>query len=332
MDKIISKKVNVAFCFDENMWMHAGVAITSLLLNSKGLCRYDIYCVISSAVSLPFRRELAELVKTQDPASTLNFVEANRDFDASYRSRYTIGTYYRMMLPRLLLNVDKVIYLDADMICCGPLSEIYEHDMTDYYIGGAPDIINTKSYWKKLQKGRLESSLRGGYVNAGFLLMNLKLIRESGLYEKWIEISKEKRYSYPDQDLFNVTCKDKILRMPLRYNFAVWTRKEYEEPIADGVFSIEEYEEAVQNPLILHYVPAKPWGVKVNMDALWWLYARKTPFYEYFMLDFITPKRVLKIGKLFSFIKVITVKVVGKNARYYLFGIIPLFRVKTVRI
>ncbi|MDR2105576.1 MAG: hypothetical protein LBP51_07480, partial [Deferribacteraceae bacterium] len=104
------------------------------------------------------------------------------------------------------------------------------------------------------------------------------------------------------------------------------------EPIADGVFSIEEYEEAVYNPLILHYVPAKPWGVKVNLDCLWWRYAKKTPFYEYFMLDFITPKRLLKVGKLFSFIKVVTVKIVGRHARYYLFGIIPLFRVKTLRL
>jgi lipopolysaccharide biosynthesis glycosyltransferase len=314
------------------MWMHAGVAITSLLLNSRGKCRYDIYCVISRDVNPLFRRELTELVQTHDPVSTVSFMEANADFNASYLSRYTIGTYYRMMLPRLLSHEDKVIYLDADMICCDSLLEIYEHDMSGYYIAGARDILNTKSYWRKLQKGRVDDSFRGGYVNAGFLLMNLKLIREDGLYEKWIEESKVKRYSYPDQDLFNISCKGKILYMPLRYNFAVWTEKEYKAPIGDGVFSAEEYDEAVNNPLIIHYVPAKPWGVKVNMDALWWLYARKTPFYEYFMLDFITPKRVMKIGKLFSFIKVITVKIVGRHVRYYLFGIIPLFRVKTVRI
>jgi lipopolysaccharide biosynthesis glycosyltransferase len=330
MEKL--KSVDMAFCFDENMWMHAGVAIASLLLNSKGSCRYSIHALVASEVNRPYRKELTELVKTYDPDSSITFLEANHDFDASYRSRYTIGTYYRMMLPRLLPDVDKIIYMDADMICCDSLLELYEHDMTGFYIAGVRDILNTKSYWKKLQKGRVELSFRGDYVNAGMLLMNLKYIRESGLYEKWIEISKIKRYSYPDQDLFNVTCKDKILHLALRNNFAVWTKKEYEEPIADGVFSAEEYKEAVADPLILHYVPAKPWGVKVNLDSLWWLYARKTPFYEYFMLDFITPKRLMKIGKLFSFIKVITVKIVGRHARYYLFGIIPLFRVKTVRI
>ena len=39
-------KINVAFCFDENMWMLAGVAIASLLYHAMEKCCYDIYCVV----------------------------------------------------------------------------------------------------------------------------------------------------------------------------------------------------------------------------------------------------------------------------------------------
>jgi lipopolysaccharide biosynthesis glycosyltransferase len=224
------------------------------------------------------------------------------------------------------------MYFDADVIFLDCLTELDDIDLKDNLIAGVKDILNTKSYWKRLQAGKIDSSLFGGYINSGFMILNLKKIRETGLYEKWLEISKVEKYRYPDQDLFNLTCKERILRLPLRYNFAVWTKAQYAEPLAEGVFSREEYEEAVYNPLVIHYVPGKPWSGEITLDDKWWRYARLTPFYEYFFINFIKPKRLLKIGKLFSFIKILTIKAVGSNTKYYLFGFIPLFRLKTKKI
>jgi lipopolysaccharide biosynthesis glycosyltransferase len=328
------RTIDVAFCFDENMWMQAGVAITSLLLNSKGTCCYNIYCVIPMSVNLPSRTELNSLVKEFDSLSSMIFLEANDDFNDSYLGGYHIGIYYRMMLPKLL-GLEKIIYFDADTIFLSNLMEIDDIDVKGCYIAGVKDIVNTKSYWKRLQSGNSDETLFGNYINSGFLILNLTMIRENGLYERWIAISKSKKYKYPDQDIFNSTCKGKILHLPMRYNFIVWTADEYTEPLSEGVYSYEEYARASFAPLVLHYCPGKPWKVNIHMGEKWWFYARKTPFYETIALKLLSPvptKRIIKTGLLFSFIKILTVKEDEKNIKYYLFGFIPIYRVRIKKL
>jgi lipopolysaccharide biosynthesis glycosyltransferase len=327
------KKIDIAFCFDENLWKQAGVAITSLLLNSAGKCGYNIYCVVHRSVNLPDRHDLTKLVREFDPHSSITFLDANADFDDSYTGGYSKGIYYRMMLPNLLPDPEKIIYADVDTLFLDSLADIEDINMTGCYVAGVKDIINAQSHWKYLPADN-KHSLVGGYINSGFLILNLKLIRENGLYERWLDLSIAKKYNYPDQDILNITCKGKILHLPPRYNFIVWSESEYNEFISAGVYSREEYALAKYAPVMLHYCPAKPWKKPVNMGEKWWEYAKKTPFFETFLLKYVTPakpKRVIKSCLLFSFIKILTIKEDENNIKYYLFGFIPIFRIRVKR-
>jgi lipopolysaccharide biosynthesis glycosyltransferase len=211
-------KINIAFCFDENLWMQAGVAITSLLYNARNRCNYHIYCVVSTEVNQFMRKEIENIVRERDPISSITFLEANHDFDQSYFDQFTVGIYYRLMLPKLLLHLDKIIYSDVDVIFCEDLLEVDQIDLGDNWIAGVKDAFNLSSS-EKYRKRKYKLLNDHKYLCSGFLIMNLKTLREQNLYNTWIELSKNISFNFPDQAILNYRYHGKTLPIPLKYSF-----------------------------------------------------------------------------------------------------------------
>jgi lipopolysaccharide biosynthesis glycosyltransferase len=261
--------VNLAFGFDGNFARQTAVAIASLLANSKNRCTYNIYCVADDSVTPALRASLAALVKTFDHESSLTFLEANRDFDQSRRGPWPLGIYYRLMLPRLLPELDEIIYADGDMIFCRDLLELADLDLGENLLAGVRERA-------------------GGYINSGLLVMNLARMRLENTYETWLEQSRREQYEFPDQELLNLTCRGRILFLPIKYNFCpvmypLFYRK--------GLISPYDNHDLKYNLAVIHYVGKsvpKPWRAKrFYMSELWWEYARSTPFYEDFRAELL---------------------------------------------
>lgn len=313
-------RINVAFCFDENMWMLAGVAIVSLLYHAMEKCCYDIYCVVPQDLSQSKRDELGLIVKNMDENSKIIFLNANNDFNDSVTHQYSIGIYFRFMLLKLLpKTVDRIIYSDVDVVFCDNLLDLYNVDMKNNLIAGVSDAEQGRQFPKN-----------GNYINSGVLLMNMKELKKLDLYDKWIDLSKQDVFAYPDQDILNKTCDGKILYLPMRYNYMPGPGGRFEKPIRDGIYTQDDYVEAVKNPAIVHYILRQPWKNRENLlGDLWWKYAAMTPFYAYFRnkIDH-EPNLIKKDILLFNCIKIFTVKVRQTRVKYYLFGFIPLFLIK----
>lgn len=247
-------KINVAFCSDKRGIKLMAVAIKSLLNVSANKCDYNIYCVIDTDVTSAEKKSISKL--TDGTKSTITFLKPNHDFDKSYVRHWTRAIYYRTMLPDLLPDVDKIIYADIDVIFCNDLIEAYNIDMDKNYIAGVKTFNN-------------------GYINSGFLIMNLKQIRKDNLYKKWIDASQRKQYPNPDQDLLNFTCRGRILYLPLKYNFQPMDGAniyKYHTPceIADIQYHL----------VVLHFSNwMKPWHAKNKrpiFSELWWKHATQT--------------------------------------------------------
>lgn len=316
-----SQSVSVAFCFDHNMWMLAGVAIASLLYHGVGKCRYEIYCVVPADFSTAKREEMQDMVASLDSNSSITFLDANHDFDASVTHQYTTGIYYRFMLAKLLPNVDKIIYCDADVSFCQDLCELYNMDMGDNLIAGVRDA----------GQGRPYPSAKNGYVNSGILVMNLREIRRKKLYNEWLRLSKSDEFAYPDQDILNKTCDGKIMYLPLKYNYMCGAGGRFGPAIKSGIYTEAEVSDAEKNPVIIHYILRQPWLGRANLVGdLWWRYAAMTPFYDSFLARLRqAPDIVVKRILLFNFLNIMTVKVRQNLVKYYLCGFIPLFKVKS---
>ena len=101
--------------------------------------------------------------------------------------------------------------------------------------------------------------------------------------------------------------------------------------IKSGIYTAAECAEAEKNPVIIHYILRQPWLGRANLVGdIWWRYAAMTPFYDSFLARLRqAPDIVVKRILLFNVLNIMTVKVRQNLVKYYLFGLIPLFKVKS---
>jgi lipopolysaccharide biosynthesis glycosyltransferase len=143
-------------------------------------------------------------------------------------SRYTKYTLYRLLLPELLHTVDKILYLDADILVVGDLYPLYRTHVE--HVAGVED------------SGAIEHREELGltkYINAGVTLMNLNNIREQAIDRKWMAMVNYKKYRFNDQDIINMTCK-----------------VDYVKPIWNSSVSTQ----LIEQPRVMHFAGVKPWS------------------------------------------------------------------------
>jgi lipopolysaccharide biosynthesis glycosyltransferase len=260
-----TQEINIAFCFDENLWMQAGVAIYSLLYNSNDNYRYNIYCVVDKSIPQSSLDILKDIVSKYSKLSTITFVPPSNEFEKINTGIWGIASMHRLLLYKLFPNLDRIIYTDVDVIFTSNLHELYSVELEDNYLAAVKDSFSAIP------------TDQSSYINSGVLVMNLKAIRDDKLYEKWFALSKQ-RFAFPDQDILNISCRGKIKYIDKKYN------------------SNEK------DAVICHYSGHQPWkcydiDLKFDRGYMWWYYAKEMPFYvtllkryvEY-RIDYRSPK------------------------------------------
>ena len=245
------EKMNVAFCFNDRYTSKIAVTITSLLVNHIN-SYFDFY-LFSSDLS----EESIKLINCLS-ASYDNFKLHHVKVDKNIFSglalnihHITTETYFRYIIPELLPQVDKILYLDGDIVVNSCIYNFYDTKLENNYFAGVADRgVYDMGYHHKLN---LEV-----YVNAGVLLMNLKQMRQDCLFKKLLgmTIKLVDLVKYQDQDILNIVCKDHIVLVDSIYNFA--TENMCKEK--DRRFMA----------VIVHYTgPDKPWNATVQMGEIW---------------------------------------------------------------
>ena len=131
---------------------------------------------------------------------------------------WTYHTYFRFDIPNLLTDIDKVLYLDPDIVVNWDISDLFDLDLSNYAIA-APTSINIYYYYYYT----LKIPKTYWYFNGGVMLMNLEFMREKDLVNSlfaYINNNLDKIVSF-DQDAFNAVLYDKRLEIGLEYNIQV---------------------------------------------------------------------------------------------------------------
>lgn len=255
--------VNIAFCINEKYVEQLIVVLWSIMKNLTTGRDVNVWIVSSdmSDASKNYLRKLRLGFKNLH----LNFL----DIDAKELAQLprtidyiSAETYYRYLLPNLLPNIDKILYMDADIIVNGDISSLYDTDISKYYIAGGYDLyIDDIKYKSKI--GFEQDEL---YVNAGVLLMNLKQMRTDNIPQKLIDTTKNMagKVKYQDQDIINIVCRGKILEFDSIYNYTS--------------HNILKEKSKYKHAVVIHYTGKnKPWLSDSNnpMRHLWRRYAKK---------------------------------------------------------
>lgn len=171
--------------------------------------------------------------------STIIFHRINADMfqsDNAGVNKYSIGCMFRLIMPRVLHNVHKLIYMDADLMVLRDIAELWETDMSDYALAGVHDI--------GFEHGiRLPDIVESGdvqmkkYINSGLLLMNLDRIRMHGdLLELSLKyLTDHPNSSLPDQDALNYLFKDEILLLDRDWNRQTRYERQSENKLREKV-------------------------------------------------------------------------------------------------
>ncbi len=279
MDPVILKqRMNVAAALDSNYVRYTYVMLTSLLMNQEEGTDFHIY-LLQSDLKEDEKEVLEGLVKLYE--GQLHWLTVNRElFSADYLSvtNWSLETYYRLMLPDLLpVDVDRILYLDVDMIINKPLQELYLTDFGDCllcacsepFVGLPPGDVRNEFFRQHMKEGFI-------YFNAGMLLLNIEKMRGRYHLEDYLSIAAKLPYRLvtPDQDLLNfVHWKEVKILNPIPYNLPA--RFAYNCGVS--------YEEVKSNIAIIHFLGNKPWNRKCDhfeIEKLWWDYAEETPYYS----------------------------------------------------
>ncbi len=278
--------IPVVFSTDHNFIMPTGVAILSLLEQSND-CNPYIYVLQSDDVSDSDRDILKSICNRY--SAPVDFISFDDTFKNSFEIRgITTATYYRLLIPWLMPEYEKVIYCDGDVIFNRSVSNIYNFPIGDCYIAGVQtgfrSHTSTGSYIESLGLDINQ------YINGGVLLINLKQQREANLRKVYMA-EAEKRYVFQDQDIINIVCKGHIRLMPRWFNTTP-------NAVNDMIFNICEQgkcsvlSDRGNSPVIIHYAGGKPWKEFTYWWLSWWQAYSKSPFFDP-ALEFQIERRTL---------------------------------------
>lgn len=242
------------------------VSIVSLLENNRDISELNIY-LIENHISDNNKERLKATVAAY--GRTLHLIpipNIEKFVGISIPVVENISTFNSCFLSMTLpKNLDKVLLLDCDTLILQSLQELWNTDISDYYMAGGDDV---KSRWYRRALGMQDDS---PYVNAGVMLINLKKWREVDVPKKVVDmlVWYGGKVAYEDQGILNAVLEPNILLLHPKYNclssFVCFDYKRmlmYRKPVS--CFSEEMYDEAVNSPVIVHYsnnlfLTSRPW-------------------------------------------------------------------------
>lgn len=170
-------------------------------------------------------------------------------------SYLTNATYIRLFISNILpKNIDKILYLDNDIIINDKLDDLWNID-----IKGHPCAVVMDSYAYDISHfNRLQYPMSKGYFNAGVMLINLKYWREHKVLEQALSFAEKykERIYMADQDIMNYLFQDSKINLPLKFN-SICTYFFIRKPVPYELW--DELKEAQEHPVIIHFTWIKPW-------------------------------------------------------------------------
>ncbi|MDR1311343.1 MAG: glycosyltransferase family 8 protein [Burkholderiaceae bacterium] len=262
----MKEKTTIPICFasDKNYLQHLAVAIASILANK--------------AESDALRFYILENTFTDADRDALNQLKAIADFEIHYlpvkgrllelcpvkidnaHQHISIETYFRLFIPELIPNENKIIYLDCDVVVLCSLAELYTMDFGNHCVLGVRD-IDSRINAKRMRTRR--------YINAGVLLMNSKRMREKSAYQQFADYIANHRETirWHDQDVLVA-----VLDGHIGYVSDAWNAQ----------ITFEKKIRFSKPPRIVHYVgshkPWKPAGVNRPYADAYFRYLALTPY------------------------------------------------------
>lgn len=264
-------EINICMAFNDKNGSYIKIFYTSILSildNTKHTIHFHI--LHDETMDEHVKNLIIELITLHN--SKVYFYDmTSYNFQASESvlKRYSIASLYRLKIPEIISDkIQKILYLDGDIIVSLDINELWEQNIQDYAVGAVLDSeISRKVFFNKYNFKKYMKYEK--YFNSGVLLLNLDKIRNyySDLFIKATTILDEHNdWDAADQNPLNIIFQNDCLFLDNKFNHIASDYSNVSIPELQGY--------------IWHYAGIhKPWLFKNNFaDLLYWHYFTKTPF------------------------------------------------------
>ncbi|MDP1842653.1 MAG: glycosyltransferase family 8 protein [Sediminibacterium sp.] len=283
----ISNPISIVVTTDEHYLVLLAGLIQSIEAHNFSKKNIHFY-IIADNISIESRRKLVASI--DEKFTTIYWKEVDQVISQGFSlpidwSSYPSNIHLRLFIPSFLpKEVEKVLYLDVDMIVLRDINELMEVDIDNFIIGAITDsrIQNIGNHWGGIDNyAALGLSPNLPYFNTGLLLINCNAWRKFNATEKIINcINNNKRFAkYPDQYGLNVVLANQWKQLDPLWNY-----------FSDGNHP---------SPFIVHFVSRKPIYTSYSGNPIY-----QSLFWEY--LSSTKWKQVGKIGEIERYLKKIS--------------------------
>ena len=271
-------KISIAYAPDDNYVNQTVVSMKSALEHNEQVEFIIMYSKLSA--------ESMQKLGAVGGSLRLIKMDESQFADLTLSKWVTVQAWFRIKLPDLCKDLDKVLYLDCDTLIRGNLDELFSMDLTGKYLAGVKDVWGVSKYVKRL------GMKSGVYVNSGMLLFNCNYCRKEHFFDKVVDFAKNnaKIIEFCDQDSINKVVDEHKLVISPKYNLMdTWWRGGYYEFEGEEE---AEYLQAKENPVIAHLTGLKPAfkGCGNKFKDEWWEVAKKTKIYDELLRDYMASK------------------------------------------
>lgn len=314
------KKINIAYCVDRSFLLGCCISITSILINNSDI-NINFY-IFTDYINNDYITKIENLARDYHTSITIIYFNSSEFRKPPSTKAWIYVPYYRYLAFEYLSEkVKSVLYLDADIICKGSLSQLTDIQFHGKYAAVIHEIDDVK-FKSDLRLGIPD--LSNGYFNSGVVLANLVAWKEHNLLNRAFTILFERQHQllYIDQDVLNILFSGNIISLYKEFNCIYGIDQELINK------NEENYKRHITSDTVfIHYAGiTKPWHkwAKYPVSTYFLIAYNKSPWAEKPLSDANTAKlykqksRHERIqGKIFrsiaSYIMHIKYKLYNKN-------------------
>lgn len=247
--------MNILVTLNSNYITPLKVMLKSLFFNNLKE-RFSIYIMQSSLTDKELQ-QIEDVVINQGHEFHVISIKDEYFKDAPVVMHYSKEMYYRLLAFKFMPpKIDKLLYLDPDILIINGISELYNTDLTGYLYAAA---YHNRGSINKINKIRLKPYDIEAYYNSGVLLFNLNQQRNTIDEKDIFDFVRENADTLilPDQDILNALYSKSIKPVDeILYNYDP-RYYNYYKIISNGKYDMNYI---IYNTSIIHFCgKQKPW-------------------------------------------------------------------------